>query len=206
MTSRDTELMLDVGQANELKLALRRAGWTNADVKKFCEGATAGLALLLVRGQAKLEIVTHIVDTDADPIVPPGRHWVMETHNRRGQVRLERRDDRLILDGNVVTLRRMEGNNYNNGARDEFASGEEPLNANFLDYLLSRPELIPESWKGEGDDPSDRPNIYFWGTLYNEPGEGLFVRCLYWDGVRWQDDYSHWDNDWEPTDFAATMP
>jgi ribosomal protein S27E len=30
--------MLDVGQANELKLAFRRANYTNDDIKRLCEG------------------------------------------------------------------------------------------------------------------------------------------------------------------------
>ena len=33
-----SDLMLDVGQANELKLAFRRAGYESAEVKTLCEG------------------------------------------------------------------------------------------------------------------------------------------------------------------------
>jgi len=33
-----SDLMLDVDQASELKAAFRRAGWTNALIKKLCEG------------------------------------------------------------------------------------------------------------------------------------------------------------------------
>ncbi len=46
----DTELMLDVGQANELKLAFRRSGYTNADIKKLCEGDILARLLSIVRG------------------------------------------------------------------------------------------------------------------------------------------------------------
>lgn len=37
MTAKNSELMLDVGQANELKLAFRREGWSNQDIKALTE-------------------------------------------------------------------------------------------------------------------------------------------------------------------------
>ena len=49
----DTELMLDVGQANELKLAFRRSGYTNVDIKKLCEGNILARLLPLVRGESE---------------------------------------------------------------------------------------------------------------------------------------------------------
>ena len=33
-----SDLMLDVDQAGELKAAFRRGDWTNAEIKKLCEG------------------------------------------------------------------------------------------------------------------------------------------------------------------------
>ena len=50
----DNELMLDVGQANELKMAFRRAGWTNADIKKLSEGNLAEQVLLVSKGLATI--------------------------------------------------------------------------------------------------------------------------------------------------------
>src|SRR3989344_599286 len=55
MTEQDTELMLDVGQANELKLAMRRNGWRNADIKELCRGNTLSGVLSIVRGKAKIK-------------------------------------------------------------------------------------------------------------------------------------------------------
>lgn len=51
------ELMLDVGQANELKLAFRRAGYTNELIKKLCEGAILEDVLAFMRGTAKIVAV-----------------------------------------------------------------------------------------------------------------------------------------------------
>ena len=45
----DNELMLDVGQANELKLAARRAGATNADLKRLSEGDMFAQILPVIR-------------------------------------------------------------------------------------------------------------------------------------------------------------
>jgi hypothetical protein len=54
-TTMDKELMLDVGQANELKLAFRRAGYTNAEIKKLCEGDLLAQLLPLVKGVAEVK-------------------------------------------------------------------------------------------------------------------------------------------------------
>ncbi len=65
----DTELMLDVGQANELKLAFRRHGWSNAEIKKLCEGNLLAHLLLLVREYGAV-MTEHPIDCDADPFIP----------------------------------------------------------------------------------------------------------------------------------------
>lgn len=51
------------------------------------------------------------------------------------------------------------------------------LNANVLDFLREHPELIPDEWKGKF--------TFFWGTIYRHRDGDLYVRCLYWDGGRW---------------------
>ncbi|MEK9174963.1 MAG: hypothetical protein AAB795_00040 [Patescibacteria group bacterium] len=64
----DTELMLDVGQANELKLAFRRAGYTNAEIKKMSEGELLADLLPLIRAYGKTPTPTavatpqHLID------------------------------------------------------------------------------------------------------------------------------------------------
>jgi len=49
----DTELMLDVGQANEIKLAARRAGATNQDLKRLSEGDMFTRILPVLRNRPK---------------------------------------------------------------------------------------------------------------------------------------------------------
>jgi len=49
-----------------------------------------------------------------------------------------------------------------------------------LDYLLERPKLIPEAWKDEG-------YIFFWGSIFVDSEEELYVYCLNWTEEQWED-------------------
>jgi hypothetical protein len=49
-----SDLMLDVGQANELKLAFRKAGYEASDVKKLCEGHLLAQVLQVLLGNASI--------------------------------------------------------------------------------------------------------------------------------------------------------
>ncbi len=51
-----SEIGLDVGQANELKMGFRRANYTNEDVKKMCEGDFLAKILSVVRGRAEVVV------------------------------------------------------------------------------------------------------------------------------------------------------
>lgn len=50
------ELTLEVGQAVEIKLAARRAGATNADIKSLCKGDMFASILPVLRGRAKVVV------------------------------------------------------------------------------------------------------------------------------------------------------
>lgn len=56
-----SDLMLDVGQANELKLAMRRAGFENQDVKRLGEKDFMKGVLGLLRGEYQLTKVAKAV-------------------------------------------------------------------------------------------------------------------------------------------------
>jgi len=62
-----SELMLDVGTANDLKMAFRRAGWLPEDIAKFCAGDCAARVLPIVRSQ-KLVTVTRLW-TEQDGVI-----------------------------------------------------------------------------------------------------------------------------------------
>lgn len=61
-----SELMLDVGTANEIKLAMRRAGFTGADVKAVSEGDFMSGVLGLIRGEY---VLTKVPQTTCSTIV-----------------------------------------------------------------------------------------------------------------------------------------
>jgi len=51
------DLMLDVSQAAELKLAFRRNGWNNAEIKTLSEGNILGEVLKVIKGQAEIKMI-----------------------------------------------------------------------------------------------------------------------------------------------------
>ena len=51
------ELMLDVSQAAELKLAFRRNGWNNAQIKTLSEGDILAKVLKVITGQAEIKLI-----------------------------------------------------------------------------------------------------------------------------------------------------
>lgn len=51
-----SNLMLDVDQAGELKAAFRRSAWTNAKVKRLCEGDLLAQVLQVVDGLATITL------------------------------------------------------------------------------------------------------------------------------------------------------
>ncbi len=196
------EFMLDVGQANELKLAFRRNEWTNDDVKKICSGDVLRDFLKVVRGHATISVVDHLIDCDADPFLPLGWQGV-EDHVKGGILKLETRDSDLYLNGQKIDFHLSP--NQQNGKviqghklREEL-KGKLVLNANVLDDLLAHKELIPESWKE--DEQGRIRYIFFWGTIYRGADRGLFVRCLYW-----RDGQSYWGCSWLDRGFGGQIP
>jgi len=168
------ELILDVGQANELKLAFSRNGWTNADIKKLSEGDFLANVLKLMKGQLEVKPIEHLIDCDANPFIPNG--WSVEEHKKGGMFKFNPEKISLYL-----SKKQKKGSMEGNDLRKELAN-QPTLNANFLDYLLAHPELIPKEWKDK--------YIFFWGTIYRNSDDHLCVRYLRWDGFsKWYSDY-----------------
>ena len=183
---KDNELMLDVGQANEIKLAARRAGATNADLKLLSEGDTFAKILPVLRGFAEVTSIKPIIDLDVDPMIPTD--WTVKEHIKGGQFEFDPKRVALYLDkaqqgGGTIVGKKLRQKLKSKGV----------YNANLLDFLLAHPELIPKKWKGKF--------IFFWGTIYRDSSGYLCVRCLRWDGDRWG-----WDYYWLVNDFSGVSP
>ena len=74
---------LDVGQANELKLAFRRHGWTNEELKRLCEGNILAKVRSVQLGFSEIKPTSHIINCDAQPFTPDGLR--VEEHQKGGQ-------------------------------------------------------------------------------------------------------------------------
>ena len=192
----NNELMLDVGQANEFKLACRREGVTNEDIKVICErkGFLTQVRQVML-GLAEIKPVEHTVDLGADPFLPAS--WKVEEHQKGKVAKLERKGDGLYLEGKKIEFylpkKQERGCIEDNDLRKELAKMP-VLNANVLDYLLKNTRLIPEEWKK--DEKGNTPCIFFWGTIYRLSGGHLRVRDLYWHDGGWDWGCGWLDNDW----------
>ncbi len=176
------QLMLDVGQANELKLAFRKANYTNDDIKRLCEGSVLADVRNVLLGHAEVKTLEHLIDLNADPFVPGG--WSVEQHQQGGPFKWDPKAVEFYLSEPQRKEKFIEGNKL----RRELEN-KPVLNANVLDYLLAHPCLIPEEWKK--DEKGRLRYIFFWGTIYRDSDGGVGVRCLYWHYGRW-----HCGGDW----------
>lgn len=189
--------MLDVGQANELKMAFRRADFTNADIKRLCDSHLLGSIRSVLRGEASINVISpvrHIIDCDVAPFIPEG--WCVEEHKNDGQFTFDPSQIELYLDFDQYGSKYSEpidGNTLRRGLADKPV-----LNANVLDYLVTHPDLIPEIWKK--DRRGRTQNIYFWGTVYRDGSGNLVVRALCWRG-EW-----HWTCDWLDNKWLGNDP
>jgi len=184
------DLMLDVGQANELKLAFRRADYSNDDIKRLCEGNVLADVRRVLLGHAAINVVEHVIDCDTQPFVPDD--WSVEEHQKGGAFKWDKetQKDALYLSKGQAGSKYIEGNKL----RKELSDKSTPvLNANALDYLLANPHLIPEEWKGK--------YVFFWGTVYRHRDGDLYVRFLFWHGGRW-----HWSHSWLGSGFSGGGP
>ncbi len=183
--SSNNDLMLDVSQAAELKLAFRRNGWNNAEIKTLSEGDILADVLKVIKGQAEIKMIERLIDCDSAPFVPNG--WSVEEHKKGGLFKFDPSKISFYL-----SKKQKKGSIGGHDLSKDLAD-KPVMNANVLDYLLAHPELIPEEWKGK--------YIFFWGTIYRGSNGYLYVRGLYWNGSKWS-----WGCDWLDYDFASDNP
>lgn len=186
-----SELKMSLGQAHELEIALRKAGFSNSDVSKMAENEMICQNFLAVlRGNAMVECVKHIIDCDAEPYIPEG--WSIHPEDQiqsrvTGQFEFDPSKAGLFLTDKQKVSYEI-GNDLK-----QALEGQPVLPANVLDYLLAHPEAIPESWKGK--------YIFFWGTIYRYSGGYLIVRYLCWRGDRW-----FWSDRWLDYGWDVNFP
>jgi len=155
---------------NQLADALEAAGYTPDDVTKLRSKPDALKEFKLVLGgMSEIVEVKHVIDLDADPMVP--ENWSVEEHIKGGQLRWNPDEVNLYL------CDEQKGGSIQGKKLRKKLKDNPVLNANVLDYLLANPQLIPEEWKDKA--------IFFWGTVYRSSDGSLFVRYLGWGGGGW---------------------
>jgi hypothetical protein len=190
-----SDLMLDVGQANELKLAFRRANYTNDDIKRLCEGTVLSDVRNVLLGHAKVKILRHVINLNADPFIPNG--WKVKHHEQGGSFKWDPAQVQFYLSEPQRKEKMIEGTTLRKAL-----GGKSVFNANLLDYLLAHPGLIPEEWKQDGKGRT--LYIFFWGSIYRSLSGGLCVRCLYWHDGSWRWSCIYLGDDWD-VQFPAAL-
>lgn len=187
-----SDLGLDVGQANELKLAFRRYPYDNADIKRLCETDVLGDALGVLRGDAKVVLVKRIVDLNAAPVLGKDDLSVVK-HLKQGRkpwakvrLALMRPEDLQYTYWSVPErlthqTRRKFGDHTKINRRTmmpRFLRGQRPANICMRDFLLANQHLVRQDWNFIA-----KP-ILFWGTILNNG------HCDYVPGIQWS--YGKW--------------
>lgn len=203
------ELMLDVDQAGELKAAFRRtrgsdgSEWTNERIKKLSEGSILGQVLDVINDQSTIvqikkkvsEVKSNslIVDYGVAPSlvglkIKSHSEWKGVIEYNLSFAKFER----------VLTLKPGENSisGHENLKRLD-ATGKVLLDVRVLEELLKRPELIPEEWK--------KGLTYFWGTIFRDLDDNLYVACLNWNGGVWYWGGRWLDFGWNNYGFAACL-
>jgi len=183
---------LGVGAAHQLEKTLRKAGWENEDVTRMTQSVELSEQIRAVlRGHAKIEIITHLIDCDAKPYLPEG--WSIKPEDQIASgVRGEITFDPAKIASHFVDGQK-DGKSIVGHELKKLLEGQPVLPANVLDYLLAHPELIPDAWKGK--------YLYFWGTIYRDSDGSLCVRCLCWYDGRWD-----WGCSWLGRRFGGQGP
>lgn len=197
-----SDLILDVGTANDLKMALRRAGYDPADIAKLCVGDMAAKILPILRSTGVVQIVKHIINLAGDCMPKEWKvnNWTIVSSPGEGTLELDPSRLQLHLSDNQKDDKVIKGD----ALRTELETNKVPvLNACVLDYLLLHPELIPEDWKV--NENGNTRYVYFWGTIYRDPDGRLCVRCLFLHDGAW-DWYCYWlDDGWSSRHPAASL-
>jgi len=117
-----------------------------------------------------------VIDLDADASTF-GRLTVKE-HKKGGLFKWNPAQVQFYLSGRQIHGKRIDGNEIYKEVKDK-----QIFNANLLDYLLDNQHLIPEEWKL--DKQGRTRYICFWGTIYRNSDDLMFVRYIYWHEVTW---------------------
>lgn len=211
--------LYSVGQMNQLGDALEAEGFTPENVTKLRQFSNLAGIKAVLEGVAKIKPITEeasrvvtlgpttiAVNLAASPRLPFNGAEV-ESHIGEGWVIVEKRADRLYLNGRKFVLhlsrRQQNGKSLKGYELREELTGKPVLNANLLDALTDNPHLIPEDWKK--DEDGNIRYIFFWATIYRDSSGDLCVRYLYFLDGTWRRRYDWLDDGWFGGDPAVLL-
>ena len=181
-----SDLMLDVSQAAELKMAFRRHGWTNAQIKTLSEGHILRDVLEVINGRSEIKKIEHWIDTEAKAkefnslnlagIVSHDKSKRFDFMTARislyqSSKQKKSKDKGLLFQDNMGSVMKK--------IQTKLKEGYIALNVNVLDYLLNHQEIIPKEWRGK--------NVFFVSTKYFDHGGSGIFRFMRFNGSRWED-------------------
>lgn len=178
--------IFSIGQMNQAADAFEKAGFTPEDITKLGQFKNLKGIKDVLFGIAEISYPEHLINCDVDPYLPDG--WSVEEHKPGGgQFSFNPTNIELYL-----SKKQVQDSIVGDDLWKEL-NGKKVLNACVLDYLLVHPEIIPEEWKGK--------YIFFFGTVYRNSDDFLYVRYLDWDGSEW-----YWCCYWLGGDFYSRFP
>ncbi len=189
------EFVLKPEVSVKLQAAIRRGGVTPEEIEALCGGDMFARIRPVLRGHAEVVAKSYVIDLSVAPFIPEGYKEVIS--HTPGDAPFVWSPEKVRLH---YSLNQEGGKTIGGEALlAELTSKKIPVfNANLLDGLLKRPELIPAEWKKVG-------LIFFWGTIYRSAVGGRVVRCLYWLGDRWYSLDRWLGSSWDDRDPAAVL-
>lgn len=207
----DKELMLDVGQANEIKLAARRNGWTNAHIKTLSEGDMMARILPVVCGYGEVHIIAMPLDCSKpfDPAGFIGPNWKKDGSSDHDDRCLTLTEvdfakvgfETCLSDGESPIkgeekLRRLKAKD-----KEQIRLGGNQFLALWEDYQARKENSVLE-WlrKNKGIMYLDFPGLILLG-----PNDNRYVLYLYWLGSKWNGVYGWLGHDWHVRDHSVVL-
>ncbi|MCH7492873.1 hypothetical protein IID19_04805 [Patescibacteria group bacterium] len=163
-----SDLMLDVDQARELKAAFRRGDWTNALIKRACEGDSLAQFKLVVEGSAEIVHKPHILKRQPfDPEQFLGKGWKIDEQvgNRTG----DNLDAGKIVTNDYLRERASSINGEDRLKRIKAATEDIQLDASDFLALWKEKDHVTLKWLY---DTRGITWLSFWGTILRGP-DGL---------------------------------
>ncbi len=146
-----TEPLIGMSEGQNLLAVLKKSRYTETDIKKLFEGNTLDRLLPVIRGNADVVVLRHVIDTNPFPSTLRDSA-IVDEHNGHGEIEWNSEKFSLLpIDGRLTAYYKLNGQNI-------------ALNASVLDYFLKHPTLI--SHKVEKGRGGASEKIFFLGTTY----------------------------------------